>query len=68
VLKALALGAKAVLIGRPYIWGLSYAGAAGATQVLELLRLEFEMAMALCGVTSVGQITPKLVRAPWVTS
>jgi 4-hydroxymandelate oxidase len=66
VLKALALGAKAVLIGRPYIWGLAYGGADGAAQVLELLRLEFETSMALCGVTSVGQITRRLVRAPWV--
>ncbi|MEO8458786.1 MAG: alpha-hydroxy acid oxidase, partial [Chloroflexota bacterium] len=66
VLKALALGAKAVLIGRPYIWGLSYGGADGAAQVLEQLRLEFETAMALCGVTSVEQITPRIVRAPWV--
>jgi 4-hydroxymandelate oxidase len=67
VLKALALGAKAVLIGRPYMWGLAANGSAGATQVLDQLRLEFETAMALCGVTSVGQITRSLVRAPWVS-
>jgi 4-hydroxymandelate oxidase len=66
VLKALALGAKAVLIGRPYVWGLAIGGADGATQVLEQLRLELESAMALCGVTSVDQVTRRLVRAPWV--
>ncbi|MEK7247862.1 MAG: alpha-hydroxy acid oxidase [Chloroflexota bacterium] len=66
VVKALALGAKAVLIGRPYIWGLTIDGEAGVTSVLEQLRLEFELAMALCGVTSVDQITRRLVRAPWL--
>lgn len=66
VLKALALGAKAVLIGRPYIWGLTIDGEAGVASVLEQLRLEFELAMALCGVTSVDQITRRLVRAPWL--
>jgi isopentenyl diphosphate isomerase/L-lactate dehydrogenase-like FMN-dependent dehydrogenase len=55
-----------VLIGRPYIWGLAIGGADGAAQVLEQLRLEFETAMALCGVTSVEAITRRLVRAPWV--
>jgi 4-hydroxymandelate oxidase len=68
VAKALALGAKAVLIGRPYIWGLTIDGAAGVASVLEQLRLEFELAMALCGVTSAGQITRRLVRAPWLQS
>lgn len=66
VVKALALGAKAVLIGRPYIWGLTLDGEAGVSSVLEQLRLEFELAMALCGVTSVDQITRRLVRAPWL--
>jgi isopentenyl diphosphate isomerase/L-lactate dehydrogenase-like FMN-dependent dehydrogenase len=62
VLKALALGARAVLIGRPYIWGLAIAGERGVVRVLEMLRSELELAMALCGVTSVSQITPTLVR------
>lgn len=66
VLKALAMGAKAVLIGRPYIWGLTIDGEAGVAMVLEQLRAEFELAMALCGVTSVDQITRRLVRAPWL--
>lgn len=49
VLKALALGAAAVLIGRPYIFGLAHAGAQGVAQVLRLLRDELEIAMALTG-------------------
>ena len=56
VLKALALGATAVLIGRPYMYGLSLAGAAGVTRVVNLLRSEFEMAMALTGRQSLAQI------------
>jgi 4-hydroxymandelate oxidase len=56
VLKALALGARAVMIGRPYLYGLSVAGAAGVAQVVEILRREFEMAMALTGRRSVGDI------------
>ena len=66
IVKAMALGAKAVLIGRPYIWGLAIDGQAGAAAVLEQLRMEFETAMALCGVTSVQGITRGLVRAPWL--
>jgi 4-hydroxymandelate oxidase len=62
IVKALALGAKAVLIGRPYIWGLAVDGEQGAARVLQMLRLEMELAMSLCGVTSVNQITPRLVR------
>lgn len=64
VLKALALGAKAVMIGRPYIWGLALDGEAGVGRVLEMLRTEFELAMALCGVTAVPQISRELVRLP----
>jgi 4-hydroxymandelate oxidase len=56
VLKALALGAKAVLIGRPYLYALSYAGAAGVVRVLEILRTELMMAMALTGRTTIAQI------------
>jgi 4-hydroxymandelate oxidase len=56
VVKALALGAKAVLIGRPYIYGLAVSGAEGVTRVLEILRDEFEIAMALTGRTSVSQL------------
>ena len=56
VIKALALGASAVLIGRPYLWGLATAGAPGVTRVVEILRREFETAMALCGVTRLRDI------------
>jgi 4-hydroxymandelate oxidase len=56
VLKALALGAKAVLIGRPYLYALAYAGAAGVARVLEILRTELMMAMALTGRTALNRI------------
>ena len=56
VLKAMALGADAVLIGRPYLYGLGTAGAAGVARVVNLLRAEFEMAMALCGRTSAASL------------
>ena len=62
VLKALALGARAVLIGRPYVWGLALDGEDGVARVLEMLQAEFELAMALSGATSVAQIKRALVR------
>jgi len=62
VMKALALGADAVLVGRPTIWGLAADGEAGVANVLRILRDEFENAMALCGCRSVAEITPALVR------
>src|SRR5205823_14936454 len=62
VLKALALGARATLVGRPLLWGLAVDGAAGVTCVLEILRTELEIAMALAGCRTVGEITPSLVR------
>src|SRR5262249_51183862 len=52
VLKALALGARAVLIGRPAIWGLATGGADGVHAVLDHLRTELMRAMALTGVTT----------------
>jgi len=61
VLKALALGARAVLIGRPYIWGLAVGGAAGVQQVIELLRNEIDSAMAQCGQADVKKIGRSLV-------
>lgn len=57
VLKALALGAKAVLIGRPYIYGLAAAGAPGVAHVLHILRSELEIAMALTGCRTLADIT-----------
>ena len=56
VLKALALGANAVLIGRPYVYGLGAAGESGVTNVLKILQREFQMAMVLTGRTKVGSI------------
>ena len=56
VLKALALGAKAVLIGRPYVYGLSVAGEAGVARVVEILRAELEMAMGLTGRPTIASI------------
>jgi len=56
VIKALALGANAVMIGRPYLHGLAVAGAAGVARVVELLHLELMGAMALMGLTSVPEI------------
>ena len=54
--KALALGARAVLVGRPPLWGLACDGEAGARRVLELLRDELELALALCGCVSPAQV------------
>ena len=56
VLKAIALGANAALIGRPYLYGLGVAGETGVTSVLKILQREFEMAMALTGRTSITRI------------
>lgn len=61
VLKALALGASAVLVGRPYVYGLANAGAMGVAHVLRLLRDELEIAMALCGCRTLAQATPALL-------
>jgi 4-hydroxymandelate oxidase len=61
VLKALALGASAVLVGRPYIHALAHAGAWGVAHVLRLLRDELEIAMALCGCRTLDQATPALL-------
>jgi 4-hydroxymandelate oxidase len=61
VLKALALGARAVLIGRAAAWGLAAAGQAGVERVLELLRVELSVAMAIAGVTSVQSVDRDLL-------
>jgi 4-hydroxymandelate oxidase len=61
VIKALALGAGAVGVGRPIIWGLSHSGENGVTQVLEILRYEIDLAMGLCGCTSVEEISGDLI-------
>ena len=51
VFKALAMGARAVFIGRPVLWGLAYSGQEGVERVLELIRDEFQMTMKLAGNT-----------------
>ncbi len=61
VLKALSMGAKAVFIGRPMLWGLAVDGEAGALRVLELLRDELAVAMGFSGVTSVKNVSRSLV-------
>jgi len=62
VMKALAIGATAVCVGRPYLWGLGAFGQPGVEKVLEILRTETRAAMAQCGVRNVKEITPELVR------
>jgi len=56
VVKLMALGANAVLIGRPLMYGLATAGALGVAHTIRLLRDELEMTMALCGVGSIEEI------------
>lgn len=62
VLKALALGAAAVLIGRPYLWGLAADGEAGVTRVIERLRDELANAMAIAGRPTIASVDRSLVR------
>ena len=65
VFKALALGARAVLIGRPYVYGLAIAGRAGVREVIENLAADFDLTMGLAGRRSVAEIGPDaLVPAP----
>src|SRR3984885_9431785 len=59
--KALALGAKAVGIGRPYIWGLSAFGQPGVEKVIDILRGEFELTMRQCGARSLSEISRNTV-------
>ncbi len=62
VLKALALGARAVLLGRPYLYGLALGGAAGVSRVLSLLKQEIVLGMALSGRPTIESIDASLVR------
>lgn len=59
VFKALALGAHAVLVGKPCVYGLAHGGAVGVAHVLRLLRDEFEIALALCGCATPAHIRPE---------
>ncbi|KAL6448737.1 hypothetical protein ACFW04_000510 [Cataglyphis niger] len=61
VLKALALGAKMVFFGRPMLWGLTYDGEKGASEILELMRREIDLAFALTGCATLKDITRDMV-------
>ena len=61
MLRALALGATAVLLGRPVLWGLAVGGEAGAREVLDTFRAELARAMAFCGAPTLADVRPNLV-------
>lgn len=61
MLKALSLGARAVLVGRPILWGLATGGEEGAFGALEILRAELEQAMKLAGCPDLSRATRDLV-------
>ncbi|MGH2441882.1 MAG: alpha-hydroxy acid oxidase [Chloroflexota bacterium] len=63
IVKALALGARAVLIGRPFIWGLAVGGEAGVKRVLDLLAAELTLDLTLCGAASVQDVNRSLLVA-----
>lgn len=63
VLKAIALGARAVFVGRPVLWGLTHSGEEGVYNVMQLLKDEFCLAMMLAGSTTIEEIKPSLVRS-----
>ncbi len=63
VIKALALGADAVCLGRPYVWGLALEGQAGVETVLKMILAEFDLTMALSGYTSPDQLGPGCLAA-----
>lgn len=65
IFKALALGADAICIGRPVIWGVAAEGAAGVQRVIDLLRRELVLTMQLAGTTSLPAITPERVERLW---
>ena len=62
VLKALALGARGVMIGRAYAYGLGALGEKGVTRALEILRSELDVSMALCGIRDVKEASPAILR------
>jgi 4-hydroxymandelate oxidase len=67
VVKALALGARAVMVGRPVLWGLAVGGADGAKRVIEILLRELDLALALCGAPNASELDRSFVcPAPWV--
>jgi L-lactate dehydrogenase (cytochrome) len=64
VIKALALGARGVLIGRAFVYGLGALGGAGVTTALELIRRELDLTMVLCGVRTVAEIDRRVLHEP----
>lgn len=62
ILKALALGATAVGVARPYLWGLACFGQRGVSRVLELLKVELALDMGLAGAAAISEVDPKLIR------
>jgi 4-hydroxymandelate oxidase len=62
VVKAIARGARAVMVGRPVLWGLAVDGERGVARVLDILRDEIDNAMALCGCATLADVTPDLLR------
>ncbi len=64
VVRALCLGADAVLLGRPFLWGLALAGAEGVEHVLRSLLAEIDLTMALSGAATVGDLGPELLSRP----
>jgi isopentenyl diphosphate isomerase/L-lactate dehydrogenase-like FMN-dependent dehydrogenase len=64
IAKAIALGATACLIARPWVWGMAAAGEPGVSRVIEILRSELDRAMALLGVCSIGELSSEFVRVP----
>jgi isopentenyl diphosphate isomerase/L-lactate dehydrogenase-like FMN-dependent dehydrogenase len=65
IVKALAIGARAVCIGRPYLWGLGAFGQPGVERVLTILRAETRAAMAQIGAASLKDLTPAMVKRVW---
>ena len=63
VFKAIALGAHAVCLGRPFVWGLALDGQAGVEQVLRCLLAEFDLTLSLSGCASVAEVTPEMLAA-----
>ena len=61
VLKALALGARAVFVGRPILYGLACGGHDGVRKVLDILKRELAYDMACCGIASVDQINEEIL-------
>jgi isopentenyl diphosphate isomerase/L-lactate dehydrogenase-like FMN-dependent dehydrogenase len=64
VAKALALGARAVMVGRPWAWAVAARGEAGVAHMLKILRSELEVVMSLTGATDVADLDPSMLLPP----